>query len=545
MKPRSTIFVLLLFIILLNGLNAQPGLPSGSGIPLKPQSPLFGKDIVINDQPTQSQHHVAVCSAFNGWQYAAITYNDVNMGTAARITIMKSIDNGVTWNIVLDNFYGGANNVMSSMDILVVGNSIANLKIILSSVLTNDPSLVGYGYITVYDEETGDWESNLLWIPFCYDISLASDYLYPATNSNPHSVGILYSQYSSNGDSLIFRSSSNGGMTLDGYQKVAVTTKHFHNVALAYGRSPSWSSGRYFAAWEERDGFGLIPGRIYTSHTNPNFNSPFTTPVNLDGLDPSTVNQCQNPAIACQYNAVDNDSSNLTEMVMFEKYKPSVSKYDIESYFNLQATSSSHFKRMKVTDSTHINLQPDLSYNPYDSTFMFTYFDTTDKKLPFLKSNFNIPNPDNWIIVTPGYNDSNNISSPGPKVELNIGQPEAMNAWIANRPDGKGIAMFDAPYSTYTGVSEINKGALARLIGAYPNPCNNEIKIAFELKKSGKVIINVLSILGQPLGTVTDRSYLEGMYVVQYDVSDFPAGTYFYNFRSGDFTASGKFTVIR
>ena len=105
--------------------------------------------------------------------------------------------------------------------------------------------------------------------------------------------------------------------------------------------------------------------------------------------------------------------------------------------------------------------------------------------------------------------------------------------------------MFDAPYSTYTGISGNNTGSLVRLIGSYPNPCSNEIKISFELKKSGKVIINVLSILGQPLGTVTDQSYSEGKHVVKYDVSNFPAGTYFYNFRVGDFTTSGKFTVLR
>ncbi len=543
MKARFTLFAFLLFSF--TGLNAQTGLIGGSMVPLKPESPLFGKDIILNDQPSQIQRKVAMCSAFNGWQYVAIAYTDYSLGTGGHLSVMKSVDNGINWTIAFDGGFGTDSAVFTSIDILVVGNSVANLKLIISFVSSNSSTLVGDGAVGVYDEATGAWEYNLIWIGFCYDIALASDYLYPANNSNPNSIGILYSKYKATGDSLIFRSSSNGGLTLDGYQQIEVTPNHFHKVSLAYGRSPSWSSGRYYAAWEERDGFGVMTGKIYTSHTNPNYNSPFTNPVNIDGLDPTTINQCQNPVIACQYNAIDNDSSNLTEVIMFEKYKPSVSRYDIGAYYNLQACSSSFFKPMTVTDPTHVNLQPDLAFNPYDSTFMFTYYDTTGKKLPFLKTNLNIQTPNNWTVVNSGYNDSPDISNPGPKVELNIGQPEAMNAWIANRPNGKGIAMFDAPNSTYTGVSVHGTGTSAKLIGAYPNPSSNTIKIAFKLKNTGKVTIDVMGIMGQPLGTVTDQAYPERKHVVQYDVSGLPDGNYIYQFRADHLTATGKFTVIR
>ncbi len=543
MKARFTLFAFLL--LCLTGLNAQTGFLGGSVAPLKPQSPLFGKDIILNDQPSQIQRKVAICSAFNGWQYVAIAYTDYSLGTGGHLTVMKSVDNGINWTIAFDSNYGTDSAVFVSIDILVVGNSETNLKMIISFVSSNSSTLIGDGNVGVYDESTGLWEYNLLWAYYCYDIALATDYLYPSTNSNPNSIGILYSKYAVTGDSLIFRSSSNGGLSLDGDQQIKVTPNRFHKVSLAYGRSQSFNSGRYFAVWEEQTGFGEMLGHIYTSHTNPNFNSPFTNPVNIDGLDPTTINQCQNPVIACQYNAVDNDSSNLTEVLMFEKYKPSLSRYDIGAYYNLQACSSTYFKPMTVTDPTHVNFQPDLAFNPYDSTFMFTYYDTTVIKLPFLKTNFNLPTPNNWMVVNSGYNDSPDITTPSPKVELNIGQPEAMNAWIANRPDGKGIAMFDAPYSTYTGVSNQGNGTSTKLIGAYPNPCSTTIKIAFELKNTGRVTINLMGIMGQPLGTVTDQDYSTGKHTVQYDVSGLPDGSYLYTVRSGEFSAAGKFTVIR
>ena len=545
MKARLTFFVL--FLLFLTGLNAQPGLPGSSVIPLKPQSPLFGKDIVINDSSSQNQRQVAICSAFNGWLYAVYTYFNTTYNCPA-IKIFKSIDNGIIWTKINDII---SNPVWpyTSMDMVVMGDSISNLKLFVSFVFALDEAGPGVGYVDRFNGITGNWEEILLQDNSCYRIALSTDFMYPATNSNPHSLGILYSAqniFTNNQDSIIFCSSSNGGITLDNRQIIStITGNKFHKVALGYGRSPSYPTGRYFAVWEKQETINSTLGHIYTAHSNPNFNSPFTTPVQLDAMDPSALNMCRNPVIACQYNNADNDSANLTEVVLFEKYNPSNQKYDIRGYYNLQATNHSNFKKLTISNSAHNNFQPSINFNPFDSTFMVTFYDATTQKLPFLLNNFNLNNPDNWQVVTTGYNDDDNLSAPFPKVALNIGQKQGANVWANEGTGGNGIAMFDAPYSTYTGVSEINISTLARLIGAYPNPCSNEIKIAFELKKSGKVTINIQSVLGQPLGTVTDQYYPEGKHVVQYDVSDFPAGTYFYYFRLGDFTASGKFTVVR
>jgi hypothetical protein len=54
-----------------------------------------------------------------------------------------------------------------------------------------------------------------------------------------------------------------------------------------------------------------------------------------------------------------------------------------------------------------------------------------------------------------------------------------------------------------------------------------------------------MGIMGQSLGTVTDQNYPAGKHVVQFDVSNLPDGNYLYKFRSGDFTDTEKFTVIR
>ena len=217
---------------------------------------------------------------------------------------------------------------------------------------------------------TGDWEAILLEPYPCYSIALSTDLMYPASNSSPHSLGILYSTHniSYNLDSIIFCSSGDGGMSLESRQVVAATTgNHFNKVALAYGRSSSWNSGRYFAAWEEKGSYTSNTGHIFTAHSNPNFNSPFTTPVQLDALDPSALNMCRNPAIACQFNNVDNDSTNLSEVILFDKYDPANQKYDITGFYNLQAANHSNFRKLIISNSAHNNFQPSINFNPLDS----------------------------------------------------------------------------------------------------------------------------------------------------------------------------------
>ena len=212
---------------------------------------------------------------------------------------------------------------------------------------------------------------------------------------------------------------------------------------------------------------------IFTAHSDPDFNSAFTMPIKLDNLDPTAINKVRNPSISCQFNNKDNDSANLTEIVLFYKYNTSSQRYDVTGYYNLQATNNSNFKKLTITNSAHNNLQPSINFNQFDSTFMVTFYDATTQKLPFLLNNFNLNNPDNWQVVSTGYNDDNNLAAPYPKVALDLGQKEGANVWTKEGTGGNGVDMFDAPYSTYTGISGNNTGSLARLIGAYPNPCSN------------------------------------------------------------------------
>jgi hypothetical protein len=71
MKQASILFLLSLLLAFTAPLKGQITDPFPT-LPLAPnRSPVFGKDVVIHDNPGFNETATAVCSAFNGWLYAA------------------------------------------------------------------------------------------------------------------------------------------------------------------------------------------------------------------------------------------------------------------------------------------------------------------------------------------------------------------------------------------------------------------------------------------------------------------------------------------
>jgi hypothetical protein len=542
---KLTLIILLLCTTLNQTIKAQNS-DSGLANLKSGKTILFAKDVMINYDTAKAQRNVVVCSSFNGWLYAVYTYihreSNHNFGA---LVLLKSIDDGVSWQVMWDAPYPLYDSRFTCLDIIANGSSSTDIKVFIAAVISDYYTGVGDPFVIRYNGLTGDFESQILTDNSSSFIAITSDFNYPAANSNPNSIGILYSKGSTNHDSLIFCSSSNGGMTLDNRRVLATTVNRFQKVALSYGRSASKNSGRYFAVWEEKNAYNSPTGHIYISHSEPNFNSPFTTPVRLDSIDPTAYNNARNPVIACQANNIDNDSSNLTEVILYDKYKPSSNCYVVRGLVNRKATVSTHFSPFLLPLSLDFQKQPSIIFNPYDSTFLATYYDSSAQKLPLLKSNFNMGDPNSWQIITPWYNDSSNLADPYPKVRLDHGMHQGMNVWSAEGANGKGIALFDAPYSTYTGIHEVFMNPKSMLKGVFPNPASDRTTILFELKEKAVVSVNLYSMEGILLKQTSNEEYAAGRHGIYLDVSDLSPGTYLFNFTAGDFNSNGKIIVLK
>lgn len=345
MKIMITIIIQIICMVLLNGLHAQKGSAYDKIDQYQSnKSVQFGFDTYINNQPLEDQKNIAICSAFNGWLYAVHSYFDKSVNEAAA-TFLRSKDNGITWSIIFDETIGWAHTAFTKLDLIAVGQDTANIKLFLGFCLFDSISTYHNGYVSRYNGNTGLPEGEFLDENShdIRDIVLATDGQYPAENSNPFSIGVVYSKKGFGGDSIIFRTSSNGGMSFDMRYSIAFTAHYFNKVDLAYGRSASFPEGRYFATWEEKESLNNTSGHIYSAHSEPYFNSMFTTPVLLDNFDPSLNNRASNPVISCQSNQENNDSASFTEVVLFEKYRPGTNDYNIAGVFNKVATGTNNF----------------------------------------------------------------------------------------------------------------------------------------------------------------------------------------------------------
>jgi hypothetical protein len=547
---RQFFSLILLFLLACTNLFAQSRPGNNGMVPYKSAGfPLFGKDIMINNIPSENQMNVSICSAFNGWLYAAywVKLPEVSNGSM-QVDILKSEDSGLHWNLLQTFLTGWPTEIFTSFKIVACGNNLSNLKVFLGMVYYDTLWHSGTAYVPRFDGITGQGEVDILDDQSANTqyLDIASDFNFSALNADPCSFAILYAKGQGN-NSLIFRSSSDGGMTLNNTKVVAVSTNQlrFNRVALNFGRSSTYSDGRYFATWQLKSTDNLGFNHIYTSHSEPGITGSFTSPICLDSIDQSLIGQCKNPVIACQFGGYDNDSSNLTEVVLAEKYNALTNNYDIIGFYNRNAATSSTFYRFDLASSDHNEIQPSINFNPYDSTFMVTYYDSTDRKLPFIINKVDFLTPDAWQILCLGYNDSPSLSNPLPTVTLSLADHQGVNSWIGNPTGGLGLALFDSPSSTYTGYSNKHLSPDEKLVRIHPNPCSKILNIDFDLEYSQNVRIELYSLAGQRVLMITNQTYPKGNHNIRIDLSCYQQGSYLCSSKIGNYSSVKKVLLIR
>ena len=123
MAIKVKVLIVLLFLNSLNILFAQQRNVDKPVLPKQPNKAiLFGKDIMIHDSSAQDQRNLAICSAFNGWLYAVYSYNN---GIQPRIAVIRSTDDGITWNLLSEGNSFFQHYLITKFDIIACGNKSA------------------------------------------------------------------------------------------------------------------------------------------------------------------------------------------------------------------------------------------------------------------------------------------------------------------------------------------------------------------------------------------------------------------------------------
>jgi len=506
-------------------------------------SPKFTNDIPICQNASLNERNVRMTVAFNGWIYAAYSSPDVDNNKSIQIKCSK--DNGISWNPFYT--YALSNIDYSNFDIVATGNDTSSLSLFLAaSYITNGGNTNAF-FINRHKGTYPDLVENnysLMASGKIMGIAIASDYQLPSTVSTPFSVGAIYSMRGSM-DSINYVVSTDGGTSFNYTYSIAQTSSYYRKVSLSYGRSTFASNGRFFAAWEQIGTYDEnSTGHIYTSRNQTYLNDVWIPQVNLDSIYPSSIGLCKNPTIATQFNDIDNDSTNVSALVAFERdYLGAGNDHDILGFYNMTASYSNYWNILGINNTSNNCIQPHISYDPAGNHFLAVYFDSTAKKLPYLVNgmNFNLTGPDAWLQITDKYNDDTNMVSPSPRVQINPVFGNTAHVWIAEDLNNFGIAMFDAEY-LQTGINEEPKSIFSNEV-IYPNPVSETATISFNMETSSDATIQIVDITGKIIldKEITDINVGKG--IEKIDVKGWDNGVYFFSISSNKEKITSRFVV--
>jgi len=88
------------------------------------------------------------------------------------------------------------------------------------------------------------------------------------------------------------------------------------------------------------------------------------------------------------------------------------------------------------------------------------------------------------------------------------------------------------------------------LIGNNPNPFNPITRIKYEIKKSGRITIEIFDVKGNKIKKLKDEFQEKGTYLIEWDGKndygiEMPAGLYLYSLRSKYRTCTRKMIMIK
>jgi hypothetical protein len=493
-----------------------------SFMPVMAQSD-YGSDIIIKNTPTQNQRNPSLAIAGNGWLYATFI---TNIGSTSGLEVMKSTDNGQNWS----SFYTYSSTIYICDVCKVIACGTAPYKVLLGiiyhTVSTNYYSIT----VTEFDGITNAQVAqrflyNATTTSPIVDFDLVADDMFPSNGTSPYGVGLLYSRRSTT-DSIKFVYSTNGGNNFGTSKTIATSVSFFGKVSLAYGYSPNFDFGRYNAVWEEKPSNIARTGRIVYSRTSSGITGDFITPVYVD-WEGNTIGKCYNPKIACQFSNTDNDSTNVTAVIVMERYYNNLDN-DIIGYYNNKGSSGNTWNRFNIDNSNINTKQPDVNFDSYYGNFLVSYWDSTNTYLPYVIHNLNFsPTSSTWGIVSTNYNSNTtmgNLIQPYPVVEIDNTLHKVAHLWSCEGSGGNGIVIFDAEYTD--GFNEFITFGNDKINNLYPNPAFGATNLEIEMNKPALVQINVYDMAGKKISTIYNAQTKEGKTTISFDVSNFVNGNY-------------------
>ena len=106
-----------------------------------------------------------------------------------------------------------------------------------------------------------------------------------------------------------------------------------------------------------------------------------------------------------------------------------------------------------------------------------------------------------------------------------------------------GVMPTGGTVSVEEGDSSIPSGI--HLSQNYPNPFNPTTNISFSLPQASHVTITVYTVMGQKVGTISNKMFAAGQHTVSWDAAGLASGTYMYKLGTDNFSETRIMTLIK
>jgi hypothetical protein len=321
-------------------------------------------------------------------------------------------------------------------------------------------------------------------------------------------------------------------------------------VALAFGRSNSYPDGKYFAGWhvQFQNWWGYdYEGQIYTSFTPNQYNGTWMAPIRVDTLVANGSGKCKHLSIACQINDLNNNSSGISSVILFERlpWMPMAGYNGIVGVYNLNPVQNPVWTPLTLEslDNTW-SMQPDITFDPGTNNFFATWCDSTNQKLKTAYQSFELPSPSNWNILSNGYNDTTNLKAPFPRVKSGVTNNLLAHVWSGNQYSGNGNATFDGATLWMALPIDGQPEKLYRM-SLSPNPAKDFTELSFESESTSKGVIAILSLSGSVIQNLREIDLKKGKNKILLDLTRLPSGIYYCSLVSGNIKVFDKIVIIK
>lgn len=83
------------------------------------------------------------------------------------------------------------------------------------------------------------------------------------------------------------------------------------------------------------------------------------------------------------------------------------------------------------------------------------------------------------------------------------------------------------------------------MIQNYPNPFNPATTIKYSIPELSFVILKVYDVLGNEIAILVNEEKSMGIYVVEFDATNYNSGVYFYRLQTSNFTQTKKMSLMK